>query len=210
MAAFIGRVRSRWPVRFAEEFVSRWQEHRVGGLAAEIAFWGLLSLLPLMLVLTAGLGWLADQTGEGTSADIEEWVVEQAVNIFGDSSDVVDLFSGLFQSTSSDALTVGVIAALYTASRGFATAVRAIDVAYDIDQRRGWVGARLIGLVLAFSAVLVGVVVVSLLVVGPLIGGADELADEIGLGSTFASLWRWLRWPVALVVLVSWAASMYH
>ena len=53
-------------------------------------------------------------------------------------------------------------------------------------------------------------IVMVLIVVGPLFGGGEELADDLGVGSFFATLWTWFRWPVVFLVLLAWAATVFH
>ncbi len=208
----IGRLRSLRPVRFLEVFITRWQNDRCGGLAAEIAFFALLSVFPTLLVLTALLGSFQSLLGANAADDIENWVAERALDVFGADTGVADVVADLFADTSGQALTVGALAALYTSSRGFASVVKALDVAYDQPTRRGWVGARMIGLLLALGTVLVGAITVMLLVVGPLVGGGDDVAESVGGGggSFLRVLWDWFRWPVVVAILIAWAATIYN
>ncbi|MDH3707241.1 MAG: YihY/virulence factor BrkB family protein, partial [Acidimicrobiia bacterium] len=116
----------------------------------------------------------------------------------------------LFDGANTGAFTIGLLVALYSASRGFAAVVRAIDVAYDHPDRRGWVGARAVGLAMALGTAVVGVFVVLILVIGPLFGSGSDIAESLGAGGAFVTVWDWLRWPVALAVLVVWASTLYH
>ncbi len=209
VAAVIQKARSSWPIRFIEQFVQQWQDHRVGGLAAEIAFWGLLSVLPLLLVLLSVIGAVARWTGAGNDQDLERWVVDRASDVFGRTSDVVDLFSGLFDDIAANALTAGAIAALYTSSRGFKIVVQALDVVYGREHRRGYVGSRIVGLLLAAGTTIVGTFIVFLIVVGPLFGGSADLADSLGAGGWFSTLWTFVRYPAATIVLGAWLAYLY-
>ena len=101
------------------------------------------------------------------------------------------------------------LATIYTASRGFAAVVRALDVAYGHHQTRGWVGTQLIGLLLAIGTILVGSLTLAALVIGPLFGREDFVGDGF-LGDVLTFLWRWVRYPVASAILVGWSATIYH
>lgn len=166
-------------------------------------------MLPLLVVLLSVIGAVARWTGSGNDDQLEGWVVARAIDIFGVSSGVVDVFSGLFDDVATDVLTVGVIVALYTSSRGFKIVVQALDVVYGRGHRRGFVGSRIVGLLLAAGTTIVGAATVFLVVVGPLVGGSADLAERFGAGDWFTALWTFVRYPAATLILGAWLAYLY-
>jgi membrane protein len=68
----------------------------------------------------------------------------------------------------------------------------------------------LVGFGLTLFTLVVAVVVLTMVVVGPLLGEGSVLADRLGYGSGFATAWDWLRWPLVIIVLMAWAATVYH
>ncbi len=204
------RLRASRPFRFLVEFIDQWQGDRCGGLAAEIAFWGLLGVFPTMLVMTSAFGWFGSWLGPSSARDAERWIVDRSVDLFGADSELPAVISDLFAQPSPGVLTVGILVTLYSGSRGFAAVVRAVDVAYDHPHRRGWLGSRAVGLALTVGSILVGSVVVVLLVLGPLLGDGSEVADAVGAGAGLATMWNLLRWPIALLLFLAWAATIYH
>ena len=201
---------SRFTVRWLLHFLYRaWHDDRVSGLAAEIGFFALLSLFPLLLVSSATLGWLGGLVGSDLAADVEGQVTEWAAQLFGAEGGVTEAVQGLFDGSSTSALTVGIVATLYTASRGFAAVVRALDVAYGHENTRGWVGTQIIGILLAIGTIIVGSLTLAGLVIGPLLGREDFIGDGFA-GSVLRFLWIWLRYPVAVMILVGWAATIFH
>ncbi len=54
----------RWTWELAREVEREWSEDRVGGLAAEIAFFAVLGLFPAVLVFASTLGWFDALLGE--------------------------------------------------------------------------------------------------------------------------------------------------
>ncbi|NNC80643.1 MAG: YihY/virulence factor BrkB family protein [Acidimicrobiales bacterium] len=186
-----------------------WHDDRVSGLAAEIGFFALLSLFPILLVLSALLGWLGDVIGSDLATDVEAQLTDWSSRVFGVESGATDAVSDLFLGSSTSALTVGILATLYTASRGFAAVVRALDVAYGHDNTRGWVGTQVIGLLLAVGSTIVFALALAGLVIGPAFG-RDDLFGEGLVNDVLEFLWIWFRYPVAFFVLVFWAATLYH
>jgi membrane protein len=208
----IDRARAawEWTSAAATELAGEWSKDRVGGLAAEIAFFALLGFFPAVVALAAALGSADAIVGENTATDVETWLVDQMIELLGGDNNLEATVRELFDGSNGGALTFGALLALYAASRAFTAVVRALDVAYDHDHLRGWLSTRLVGLGLTLLTVLVAALVLVLIVVGPLFGGGSDIADDLGVSSVFGTLWTWLRWPVVFLVLVSWAASVYH
>ena len=88
--------------------------------------------------------------------------------------------------------------------------IRAMAIVYDTGENRPWWRIRLLAIALSLGTVLVVAVLLSMLVVGPLLGRGQDVADAIGLGPAFATAWNWLRVPAAAGVLIAWAATVFH
>ena len=200
----------RWGDDAVRALAHEWSKDRVGGLAAEIAFFALLGFFPAVVALAAALGSADAVIGKNTAANVEDWLVNQMVDVFGGDNSLEQTTRELFDGVNGGALTIGALIALYAASRGFTAVVRALDVAYDHGHMRGWFSTRLVGLGLTLLSVLAAAAVLTMIVVGPLFGEGDEIAADLGLASVVGTLWDWLRWPVVFVVLVAWAATVYH
>jgi membrane protein len=196
---------------FTRGLAREWRDDRVGGLAAEVAFFGMLSLFPALLALTSVLGVVDAATSSDVAERAEEQVVTLLSEALGEEADgTVDAVSGLFETSRPGLLTVSVALAVWAASRGFAAVVRALDIAYDLPEHRSWVRLRFVALGLAVGSVVVGAVLLAMLVVGPLFGTGQSVADELGLGGGFATFWDWVRWPATVVLVTAWAATVFH
>lgn len=197
-------------LRFVGDLRREWSRARVGGLSAEIAFFGLLGLFPAVLVFAAALGYLDVVIGAGAATDIEQWLLDRVVETFGSDNTLRATIADLFDRSNAGVITVGVVVTLYASSRGFTAVVGALDVAYGHQHRRNWLSTRLMGFVLTLFTVVAAATVALMVVVGPLLGSADELAESLGAGALFTTAWVVFRWPVVFVVVVCWAASIYH
>ena len=209
--AFPGRQWLAEGVAVAREMWGEWRDDRVGGLAAEVAFFGLLGLFPTLLVMAAALGSLDAIVGQEVAARAEEQVLDFLHRILTEeASGTIDAVQNLFTGADTGFLTVGLVAALWGASRAFKAVVEALDVAYDLEERRSWLNLRLTALGLALGSAVVGSVILAMLVVGPLLGTGRDIADAIGAGRLFATFWDWRRWPTVVVLLTAWAAPVFH
>jgi len=200
----------REALRFVEDFRRDWSRARIGGLAAEIAFFGLLGLFPAVIVFAAALGWLDVVIGAGAAADTEQWLLDRVVETFGSDNTLRATVKDLFDRSNAGLVTAGVLLTVYASSRGFTAVVGALDVTYGHEHRRSWLSTRVAGFVLTLLSLIVAALAAVMVVVGPLFGGGGEIADRLGAGSLFTAAWDWFRWPVVFVVVVCWAASLYH
>ena len=197
-------------LRLIGDFRDEWSRARVGGLSAEIAFFGLLGLFPAVLVIAAPLGSLDVVIGAGAAAGTEQWLLDRVVETFGRDNTLRQTVEELFDRSNAGLITAGVALTLYASSRGFTAVVGALDVTYGHEHRRNWISTRVMGFVLTLFTLVVAALVAAMVVVGPLLGGGEEIADRLGAGSAFTTAWVWFRWPVVFVVVVCWGASVYH
>jgi membrane protein len=198
-------------VRILGRMVDEWGHDRLPDTAAAVAFWAVLSLLPALLALAAMLGPLDAVTGGDVAQDVQDQVLEFLGTVLTDeASGTIDATRNLFEEQRPGLLTLSLLLAVWTVSRAFAGLVRALDVVYDLDDERGWFHIRATALVIAVGTVLAAAMLLAALVVGPLLGTGEEIAAEVGLGDQFVFLWDVLRLPVAFLVLVLWAATIFH
>ena len=199
-----------WFFRLVREVVNKADRDRMLGLAAETAFFAVLTLFPTLLVVAAVLGQLGNIVGEDNALRVEQAVLDFLDQLLTDSaSGAITTVRDLFQ-TGTNALTFATLLALASVSTAFSTLINTVNIAYDVPETRGWWRRRWLGLLLGFGTVLTGAVAVTLLVIGPLFGRAEDVVGQIGLGPEYEFLWAYTRWPVAFGALVLWATTMDH
>jgi membrane protein len=193
------------------EYTRAVQEHRVTGLAAEVAFYAVLSIFPAILALAAALGSIDAVVGEDAATRVREGLVDAIQGALGaDAGPVVAAVESLFDEPSAGLFGIGIVLATYTASRGFNALIKALDVVYEVPETRGLVKTRALALLLAGGSLLVGALVLAMVVLGPLFGVGARVAEETDAGQVFATLWVWARPPVLVAALTAWAATMFH
>lgn len=192
----------------------RWSaEDRLSGLAAEMAFFSLLSVVPLVVALGASLGWLERVVGSDAVATSRGTVLAAISTVFSQATaqDVMrPLVRGLLEEQRGGVALSGVVLALWLASRVFTATIRALDLAYNIEERRGPLVQRLLALLLAVVAVIVASLILVLSVLGPLLGTAGDIARRLGLGGAFTFAWQAARWPLLALVAVGFFATVYR
>ncbi|HSL56787.1 MAG TPA: YhjD/YihY/BrkB family envelope integrity protein [Acidimicrobiales bacterium] len=198
-------------VRVLRKMVVEFRDDRITGLAAEVAFFAVLSLFPLLVAVAAAVGSIEAAAGADAADRARDAIVDALQEALGgEASGVVSTVDQLFAESNTGLLGLGLIISLYTASRGFAALIRALDQVYDIPETRSWLRTRATAYAMVAGSVLFGAVVLTMFVVGPLFGRGEDLADELGLGSAFVTFWVWVRPPLLAVVSIVWAATVFH
>ena len=184
------------------EVKDRFGAHNVMIIAGGIAFYGLLTLIPVLTALVASYALVSDP------AEIESQVTEAAAALDSDTRDLIkDLTTNIVESIQGSATLViigSILVALFTASGTVQKILAAINAAYgNIDSRPGWL-VRLISFGFTTAAILMLVVLAFLISAAPLI------LDQIDLGSAAELAIGLARLPVALLVFVSGVTVLYR
>ncbi|HVL06241.1 MAG TPA: YihY/virulence factor BrkB family protein [Acidimicrobiales bacterium] len=187
------------------------KEDRLTGLAAEVAFFSLLSAFPGLLAIAAGLGALDNLFRSELLARAQSEVITVLETFLTDqASGTSEAIEALFDGGSGGVFTFGVVAAVWAASRGIFAVHRALAQIYDVADTRSRVRARVVAVGLALASMLLMIVTLSALVVGPLFGVGRHVARWVGLDEVYGTIWQWAGVPVAFLALLVWAAVVYH
>jgi membrane protein len=197
----------------ARRIVRRFLDVRVMGLAAEMTYYAVLSLFPLIGALGASLGFLERFAGSDAAHAAEAAIVSSLGAIFSaeiTGEVIAPLVQGLLYQERTAFALGGFLLSLFLASRVFRSAIDTLDSAYGVEERRGILALWGLGFLFAIGAVLAGTIMLSMVVVGPLLGGGRVIADFLGLGTVFEFAWYVLRWPVVFTIATAFLATLYH
>lgn len=201
---------SRWAA-LAREVRQEVARDRVTGLGAEVAFFAVLSIFPGLLMVTAALGHLELLVGAELAVRSQTEILRFLDLILTDqAAGALSEVEALFEGGRPGVLTAAGAGAVWALGRGFAAVIRALNLAYDTRESRSWIKQRLLALGLSVGAVLVAAVAIAMVVVGPFLGRGEGVADAVGAGAAFSTLWSWFRWPVAFIVMIGGASVLYH
>lgn len=171
-------------------------------LAAGVAFFALLALVPTLVALVSVYGLVADP------ADIEnniEGVMSAAPT---EVQDLVTSQLSTIVETESTGLQlgalVGLVVALWSASSGTKNLMGAVNRAYDETDERGFLKLRGLALVLTVAAILATSVTVAGLIVLP------NALDTSGAEGTVRMVLMIGRWPVFAVIALLALAVLYR
>ncbi|GAA2077680.1 YihY/virulence factor BrkB family protein [Actinomadura alba] len=207
-----GRVR-RW-LRAAwrttrRALIHSWAD-RILGLAAETAFWALLSLTPLLLVLVAAIGYLTPLFGPHIVVGVEARILDAAQHVLAPSA--VDqvlrpTLGDVLRHGRGEIVSVGFLLALWTGSTAMSTYVNAIAITYGRRDVRSAVRARVLAFALYLGALVAGCIILPLLVTAP---GWIIAVIPLEARPVIGPVIRLGYWPVLVVVCTALLATLYH
>jgi membrane protein len=185
--------------------ISEIESDDVFGRAAQLAYYFLLALFPMLLFLTSMIGLLI---GPGTGLRHALFGYLGRV-LPGSAFSLVD--STMYEVSAASGggkLTFGLLAALWAASNGMGAITEALNAAYNVKESRPWWKQRLtaIGLTLVLSVLIISALVLVLY------GGkiATLIAVNYGFGDIFTVVWKFSQWPIALGFMLLAFALIYY
>ncbi|MEV5125559.1 YihY/virulence factor BrkB family protein [Streptomyces decoyicus] len=188
-----------------KDTVNSCMKYRVTGLAAEAAFWSLLSLPPLILGLLGVLGYTNAWIGHDTIDSVRRHILGAAGTVLsakGVNEIARPLLTDVFTGRRPDVISLGFAIALWSGSRAMNVFVDTITIMYGLDGRRGIIRTRLLAFALYLAALVVGAVALPLMVAGP-----DTVVSWLPASEHII---RALYWPVVLLLSVAFLTTLYH
>lgn len=178
----------------------------IWGHAAELSYYFLLALFPLMLFLVSLLGMLAD-FGSTLRQDLLSYMQRALPPSAHDV--VASTLNEVTRESGAGKLSFGILAALWAASNGMGALVKTLNIAYDVEEGRPWWKARLIAIGLTIALSILTISALTLVLFG------GNLAEWVGaktgvLGPAFLVGWHVVQWPLVLIFMALSFALVYY
>jgi membrane protein len=179
--------------------------HRVTGLAAEAAFFTVLSVPPLIFALAGAIGYATDSFSPNQVEHIRQDILDLAARFLTDSAVhrvIQPTIDDVLRGGRFDVISVGFVLSLWSGSRAMHVFVDTITIMHGLGGHRGIVKTRALSFSLYLLAIVTGIVSLPLVVAGPQL------------------IHRWLPdradflvgfyWPTVLVLCICFLATLYH
>ncbi|RUQ25558.1 YihY/virulence factor BrkB family protein [Peribacillus cavernae] len=171
----------------------------VPGLAAQLAYFFLLSLFPLLLFLVTILPYLPFSHQDILSV-VRSYAPPESMKLIEENLEEVMRGNGKL-------LSFGIIATIWSASNGINAIVRAFNKAYNVVEDRHFLVARGMSIILTVAMIFVFIVALLLPVFGKQIGLL--LTAHFGFSDEFIQVWNALRWVISSLVLFFVLVMLY-
>ena len=132
----------------AKRVWSETNEDDVLGRAAQLAYYFLLALFPLLIFLTAALGLIL-----GSDSGVRTSLFNYLSQVMpGAAFQLVDTTMGEITGASgAGKLSFGLLATLWAASNGMGAITQALNISYDVTETRPWWKQRLVAITLTMA-----------------------------------------------------------
>jgi membrane protein len=187
------------------------KEDRLPGLAAELSFYAVFSLPPLLLALLGAIGYVGRLVGPELTSLAKEQMLQVGGAFLTEATirEIVEpALTQLLQQGRADIAFLGLVLAIWSASRATRVLIDAVTIAYDLEDDRSFWKRTLLALGVTVAGIIVVAALLPLLVVGPRAGAA--FAARFGMATIFEILWKALYWPVVATLGISLLAWVYH
>jgi membrane protein len=191
--------------RVVTQTVAACLRYRVTGLAAEAAFFAILSLPPLVFGLAGTIGYVAEQYDVAQVDVLKDRVLDIASRALTDSTVdavIAPTLDDVLSGGRIDVVSIGFVLALWSGSRALNVFLDTISIMYGRGGERGIIATRALSFTLYIVALVIGIVLVPLALAGP-----DVVRDVVPDDVAFL---RELYWPTVLVMSTGFMATLYH
>lgn len=184
-----------------------WAEINEGtlfGRAAQLSYYFLLALFPLLLFLISMLGWFAQ------SAELRTNLLNYLARVMPDSASqlVRTTVDEITAAAGFGKVSLGLLALLWAASNGMGAVSAALNSAFEVRESRPWWKVRLVSIALTTVLAVLILSALSLLLFGARL--TEILADWLDWGNGVQLAWTILRWPLVVACVIVGFRLVYY
>jgi len=188
--------------QFLKELYRKTVEDDILNGAAVLGFYLMLAIFPAMIFVLALIPYLP-------IANVDQAIMDLLRQALPASA---DMFAGVVQDVTKeqrgDLLSFGLLAALWATSTGMYAIMQQLNIAYDVDEGRGFLRARLVAIALSLLFVVLVLGGFSLIVLGGQI--QEWLGSRFGFDDALLAFIIVFRWVIILAGLLLAFSVIYY
>ncbi|MFC4619313.1 YihY/virulence factor BrkB family protein [Camelliibacillus cellulosilyticus] len=184
---------------FLKYLIKRLFEDRVFDLAAQLAYFFLLSLFPFLIFTFTALPYIGIHSDQMLPFIARYAPPELMELIKQNLKSVFDKHTGL--------LSFSVIATIWPASTAIMAIIRVLNQAYDVEENRSFIVARSMAILLTFAMIFVIIIALALNVFGPTIG--KLLIHHFGVSPDIIKIFDFIRLLISFFIIIVVFACLY-
>jgi membrane protein len=176
-------------------------DDHVSVVSAGVAFFGLLAMFPALAALVAVAGLVM------TPADVQEQLSSLAGVLPDEASGIVTEQAVSVAEAGSGAgwgAVLGLLLAIWGASKGVKSIMEGMNIAYGVEEKRGFFRYNLVAIALTLFLIAGMIVALGAAVVAP------AISSFLALSGPMESLLTYAPWPVLLVLTIFGLAVLYR
>ncbi len=188
-------------MHYGKRLISEIKKDSATGLAAQQAYYYMLALFPLLILIIAIVPYLNIDPEKAINV-VNTLLPSESAELLKDN--VVKLVS----ERNGGLLTFGIIGTLWSASNGINAFMKAMNIAFDVRETRSFIKARLISILLTIGLIFAFAVALLLPVFGKVL--LEMVNTIVPIPAPYDIIFRVVRWIVAFVVMTAVLAALYR
>jgi len=193
------------PASFVRRLWNKTLDDDVFGRAAQLAYYWLFSLFPLLIFLTALLAYLP----EPIPRKLDYWLSALDNVLPADAYRLVDTtFHQVTEKPRGGLLSFSILIAIWASSAGMEAIIGSINRAYHTTTLRSWWREKLLSIALTFGLAVFVLTALSLIFFGEYIG--LQIARALGMGEAFKTIFGIAQWPVVSILILLAIDLIYY
>ncbi len=179
--------------------------YRVTGLAAEAAFFAVLSIPPLIFALAGAIGYVSERFTDAQIEDVRNAIIDLSSQALTDrvvTEIIAKTIDDVLRGGRYDVISIGFVLALWSGSRALNVFVDTITIMHGLGGHRGIVRTRALSFLLYVLGLTTGAIALPLVIAGPGLV-TKVLPDSLGFLSD-------LYWPIVIMLCICFLATLYH
>ncbi|MBS4179214.1 YihY/virulence factor BrkB family protein [Lederbergia citrea] len=188
-------------MNFVKPLIAKIMDNDVTGMAAQLAYFFLLSLFPLLIFMITLLPY-TPLSQEDIFHLIKDFAPTETFTM------IQKTINEIMSNRSGGLLSIGIIGTIWSASNGMNALMRSLNRAYDVTERRPFLLARGLAILMTIAMIFVFLVALLLPVFGKQIG--LFIFSNLGLSHEFMKMWGILRWVLSPIILFLVFLAIYY
>jgi len=189
---------------FIQRLYHRYEDHGAADSAAALGYYFVFALFPFLFFLTMLAAFIPH-----VRASVDMLLARAHLFLPAAAMAIIEPhLRGLVARSKPHLLTLGLVVAIYSASRGVNAVRTALNRAYDVKESRPLWKTELLAFGMTVGGGLLMLVGIAALVAG---GSAGLwVARHLAIADTYVVVLKWIRWPVTIIVVMLGTALSYY
>ena len=188
--------------RIANRMRSASRRHGASVLAGGVAFYAFLSMFPALAALVSVYGLIANP--KDVTRQMDAFAGGLPPDIRTALHDQMALLSARSTGTLSIEAAVGIVAAIWAATKGMKALITGLSLAFGQDETRGFIRLSVTAFLFTVGAIISGVISIASVIVLPIV------LSFFRMSQLSEQLIRWGRWPMLAVMILLALSVAYH
>jgi membrane protein len=182
-------------------------EDHVSAFAGNLTYKALFAIFPFFTFLLSLLGLFNATSLVTDMLNRASGALPESARIFIENQ-IIPITRSQAESTFTFAAIISILLALWGVSGAFRSVMEAMNVMYEVEEDRPFWKKYGISIFISLAVVVLMLTAFGIVIFGSSFGGG--LAQAVGLGSVFQTVWSIVQWPiVACIVLFTFAVIYY-